>query len=55
MPPRGRQKPFFGQWNPVRALTVPSVGFETQLVWLILFNVVPLIGFTEPVSRFRIT
>jgi hypothetical protein len=37
-PPRGRQKPFLGQWNPVRALIDPRVGFEIQLVWLIFFT-----------------
>ncbi|GAT89106.1 hypothetical protein CVCC1112_3765 [Paenarthrobacter nicotinovorans] len=35
----GRQKPFRGQWNPVRALIVPRVGFETHPVVLIFFTV----------------
>jgi hypothetical protein len=39
MPPMGRQKPFRGQWNPVRALIVPRVGFETHPVVLIFFTV----------------
>ncbi len=40
MPPPGRQKPFLGQWNPVRALTVPRVGFDTHPAVLIFFTVV---------------
>jgi hypothetical protein len=36
--PTGRQKPFLGQWNPVRARSDPRVGFEIKLVWLIFFT-----------------
>jgi hypothetical protein len=39
IPPIGRQKPFRGQWNPVRALTVPRVGFDTHPAVLIFFTV----------------
>jgi hypothetical protein len=55
IPPVGRQKPFRGQWNPVRALIVPRVGFETHRVWLIFFTAVSfdwVHGIREPLSNY---